>query len=84
MMTHARQFTVFARDWCSLCDEMVAALQPWRREHGFELDIVFIDGGQALEQRYGTRVPVLTEGDTEICQYVLDADALRAHLAGVS
>ena len=80
MDASGRLLTLYAREWCSLCDDMYAALTPWRREHGFEVDIEFIDGDEALEARYGTRVPVLAEGDTEICQYFLDPEALRRHL----
>lgn len=75
-----RQLTLFAREWCSLCDDMYAALAPWRKERGLDVDIVFIDGDADLEARYGTRVPVLAEGEVEICQYFLDAEALRRHL----
>ncbi|MCA8967398.1 MAG: glutaredoxin family protein [Planctomycetes bacterium] len=81
MTSEPRLLTVFARDWCTLCDDMIAALAPWRREHGIELDIVFIDDDPELETRYGTLVPVLTEGDVEICHHFLDAEALRTHLA---
>ncbi len=81
MSTGQRNLTVYAREWCCLCDTMYAALAPLGDELGFEVDMVFIDGDDVLEARYGTRVPVLSEAETEICHYVLDTDALRAYLA---
>ncbi|RKZ37591.1 MAG: glutaredoxin family protein [Gammaproteobacteria bacterium] len=56
---------------------MQAALEPWQERLGFRLEIVDIHDDDALEQRFGEHVPVLMEGDDEICHYVLDAQALR-------
>lgn len=81
MTADTRLLTVYAREWCSLCDDMYAALAARRGELGIEIDMLFIDGDEALEARYGTRVPVLEEAGKEICHYFLDLDALRAHLA---
>ena len=81
MTTGTRVLTVYAREWCSLCDDMYAALVALRPELAVEIDMVFIDGDETLEALYGAKVPVLKEADTEICHYFLDRDALRAHLA---
>lgn len=81
MDRRSRQLTLYAREWCHLCDDMYAALVALQDELGIDVDMVFIDGDEGLEARYGSRVPVLADADVEICHYFLDADALRAHLA---
>jgi hypothetical protein len=51
-------------------------LQSLQAERPFALEVVDIDSDPALEAQYGTRVPVLLSGETEICQYFLDKQAL--------
>lgn len=69
---------LYQRDDCHLCDlalaEMAAARAP-----GFES--VFIDGDEALEAAYGTRVPVLRDatGAREL-EWPFDAATLRCWL----
>ena len=43
-------------------------------------DLIDVDTAPALQQRYGTLVPVLAAGDTIICHYELDRVALARHL----
>jgi hypothetical protein len=74
------QLTLYARSYCHLCDEMLAALGPLRDEFGFTVDVVNMDGDAALEQRFGALVPVLMHADTELCHYHLDAAKVRAYL----
>ena len=50
--------TLFQRDDCHLCDLALAVLAQARAP---EFESVFIDGSQALEERYGIRVPVLRD-----------------------
>ena len=40
-----------------------------------------VDPAEALEARYGSRVPVLAHGDIELCHYFLDRSAVTAYLA---
>ena len=49
---------LFQRDDCHLCDLALAELAAARVP---EFASVFIDGDEALEPRYGQRVPVLRE-----------------------
>lgn len=56
---------------------MHRALSPLCERFGVGLEIVEIDDDPALLARYGERVPVLAYGEREICQYVLDEDALH-------
>jgi len=54
----APPLTLFQRDDCHLCDLALAVLAQARAP---EFESVFIDGSQALEERYGIRVPVLRD-----------------------
>ena len=64
---------------------MLMALETLKSSNPFELDITDIDGDEALESRYGTRVPVLVgerkAEQTEICYYFLDEEALQAYFS---
>jgi hypothetical protein len=53
------RFVLFQRDDCHLCDLAMEVLAEARLP---EFDSVFIDDEQALEARYGARVPVLRDG----------------------
>lgn len=74
-------FTLFGRRGCHLCDDMRAALAEWRAEYPFSLQEVDVDADPVLAQRYGRLIPVLTEGDREICHYFLDPTALELSLS---
>lgn len=52
--------TLYQRDDCHLCD---LALDVLAQARAPEFDSVFIDEDEALEQRYGARVPVLRDED---------------------
>lgn len=49
---------LYQRDDCHLCDLALAVLAQARAP---EFDSVFVDGDDALEARYGVRVPVLRD-----------------------
>lgn len=49
---------LYQRDHCHLCD---LALEVLAQARAPEFESVFIDGDDALEQRYGLRVPVLRD-----------------------
>lgn len=69
---------LYQRDDCHLCDLALEVLAGARAP---EFDSVFIDGDDALEARYGERVPVLREADRdEELDWPFDVDALRRWL----
>ncbi|ULJ62321.1 glutaredoxin family protein [Wielerella bovis] len=76
--------TLMFREYCSLCHQMRDALQPLQAELGFGVAIVAIDDFPDLEEKYNELVPVLLHGDTEICHYFLDEQALRDYLQAAS
>jgi thioredoxin reductase (NADPH) len=77
------KLTLYFREYCSLCHQMLAELQPWQARHGFELLVVDVDADPVLEARFNELVPVLMEGEQEICHWHLDIPALAAHLGEI-
>ena len=73
-------FSIYTRSECHLCEEMLDGLKSWQNRFNFELQIVDIDQDLSLTDRFAARIPVLAVGDTEICQYHLDENALLAFL----
>jgi hypothetical protein len=72
------RLTLYQRDDCHLCDLALGLLAEVRAP---EFESVFIDGDDALEERYGLRVPVLRDEDRDIeLEWPFDADGLREFL----
>jgi thioredoxin reductase (NADPH) len=75
------RLTLYARRYCHLCDDMQVALAELAADFRFTVEIVDVDTSEALESRFGERVPVLAHGDIELCHYILDRAAVTAYLA---
>lgn len=70
---------LYQRDHCHLCD---LALEELAQARVPEFESVFIDGDDALEARYGLRVPVLRDDARDIeLDWPFDAEKLRGFLA---
>lgn len=80
-MADRPRLTLYSREYCHLCHDMLAALAPLRREFGFELEVIDIDADSDLERRFNELVPVLMDGSVELSRWRLDDAALRAYLA---
>lgn len=66
--------TLYQRDDCHLCD---LALDVLARARAPEFDSVFIDDDDALEARYGARVPVLRDDAAGVeLDWPFDAEAV--------
>jgi methylated-DNA-protein-cysteine methyltransferase-like protein len=76
----ARTLTVYLRQYCHLCDQMLQALAPWCEAQEINLERVDVDRDPVLSAQFGDRVPVLAEGERAICEFFLDESALAAHL----
>ena len=74
---------LISRSYCHLCHNMEAVVRPLAAAFDVALELVDVDASEQLEALYGERVPVLRHGDRELCHYFVDADALRAYLAGL-
>ena len=68
------EFTLFQRDDCHLCDLALAVLAEARFP---DFTPVWIDDDDALEARYGARVPVLQRGDGAELEWPFDVAAVR-------
>ena len=72
------ELTLYQRDTCHLCDLALAVLADARVP---DFDSVFIDDDDALEARYGLRVPVLRDNARGIeLDWPFDAETLRDFL----
>lgn len=78
MQQHA--LTVYVREHCHLCAEMARALVPLIRRFDLDLTYVDVDEDPVLCARFGDKVPVLADGEREICQFFLNEQALVEHL----
>ena len=74
------KLTLMFREYCSLCHKMRDALAPYQQQYGFALEVLDVDEDAALEEKYHELVPVLLDGDTEICHWFLDEEKLKAYL----
>lgn len=69
---------LYQRDDCPLCDQALAVLAE---AHAPEFESVWIDDSHELEQRYGTRVPVLRDArDARELGWPFDAAAVRTFM----
>ncbi len=60
---------------------MLAALKQLQGRYAFDVEVVDVDRYPRLEERWGDKVPVLLDGEREICHYYLDFEAVDARLA---
>jgi len=72
------RLTLYQRDDCHLCDLALGLLAELRVP---DFESVFIDGDDALEQRYGMRVPVLRDEERGVeLGWPFDAEKLKRFL----
>ncbi len=72
---------MYYRHDCHLCEDMLQHLGELQKSEPFQVETVDIDGNSELQNRYGTLVPVLEGGGSELCHYYLDEVALRGYLS---
>jgi len=76
-----RKLTVLSREYCHLCDDLIAGLRHLQARHDFTFEVVDVDRHPELEEKWGDKVPVLLDGERELCHYYLDLDVVDARLA---
>lgn len=82
-----KQFTVYSRPDCHLCDELCGRLNQLQQEFAFEYQIVNVDSDIEYKKRYGLLIPVLTlkkTGESQeqvLCHYQLDEAVLMQYLS---
>lgn len=77
---------LYSRSYCHLCDDMQTALQAYRDENLFDLQVVDVDAEPALVALYDEMVPVLMARTPDgamrrLCHYFLDHAALLLYFA---
>ena len=75
------KLTVLSREYCHLCEELITGLKQFQARYDFDIEVVDVDRNPQLEERWGDKVPVLLDGELEVCHYYLDHDAVDARLA---
>lgn len=70
--------TLFTKAECGLCREGEEMLLRLRKLIPFELELVDIEGDQALNERYWDRVPVVAVDGREVAAAPLDEGRLQA------
>ena len=76
------RYVLYSRRDCRLCEEMLAALRAQMGE-GFPVKIVDVDSDPGLKARYGERVPILMDGDTELLRHHYDSAKFAAYVAKI-
>lgn len=75
------RLTLVSRQYCHLCEEMLATLRQLQGRYDFEVVVLDVDRDPLLEEKWGDKVPVLLDGERELCHYYLDLDVVDARLA---
>jgi len=78
-------FTLYARGYCHLCDDMLAALRALETPaQPFAISVLDVDADPALVARFDELVPVLYGAldQPKLCHYFLDRAAVLAYLEG--
>lgn len=67
---------VYVRQGCHLCEDLLMQLQQLQLEYTFGFSVVDVDSDPLLAERYGLLVPVVMQGDVQVCHYFLDQVAV--------
>jgi hypothetical protein len=70
---------LYSRPECHLCELLAEELEPLTRGRA-QVRRVDVSRDPELERRYGTRIPILVGGDTELTGYPLEGDRVRRFL----
>lgn len=73
----ASTLTLYTRAGCPLCEDMAEQVTALIAGTGHRLAAVDVDRDPALRVRFGWDVPLLFDGETEICRHELDLPALQ-------
>jgi hypothetical protein len=73
-----RVLTLYGRRGCHLCDEMAEAVKHSLVGRNVVLQQVDVDSDIALKARLDREVPLLFDGEQEICRHELNRVALEA------
>ena len=74
------RLTLITRSGCSLCEAMELELARLAGRYNLLIEPVDVDSDPALVERYNDLVPLLLDGEQELCRYFLDEEQLRSRL----
>lgn len=72
--------TLYTRKGCQLCEELADEVHVLIAESEHSVEPVDVDADPSLKEKYGWDVPLLFDGDTEICRHQLDRPVFREWL----
>jgi glutaredoxin len=72
--------TLLTKRDCGLCDKAERILLNYQRSMGFALEIIDIEGEEAVFRNYWHRVPVVLADGKEVAEAPIDAAQLKAAL----
>ena len=70
------RLSIYTREGCGLCEEMIADAQAQAGSHGLTIEILDVDADERARARYGLKVPVLLVDGEPVCSGRLDAELL--------
>lgn len=74
---------LYTRAGCVLCEDMASHVAELIEKTSHTLQLVDVDQDATLKARYGWDVPVLFDGETELCRHQLNLplfqEWLRVH-----
>jgi glutaredoxin len=79
--TRSPRVVFYRADGCHLCERAAEQLAELRRELGFEVEEVWIDGSAELEARYRELIPVVEINGERVCTYYVQPEPFRRKLA---
>lgn len=68
---------IYSRPGCHLCEEAKDVIEQVRKRYGFDLQLINIEDDAALEQAYGTEIPVVFINGNKAFKYRVDAAELE-------
>lgn len=78
----SKTLTLYTRAGCPLCEDMAAEVCSLMNGTGHSLALVDVDADPSLKARYGWEVPLLFDGDTELCRHELKLPVIQEWLRG--
>lgn len=75
------ELTLFSREGCHLCEDMLFALQNLSDQHRFSVKVVDIDEGKILREELNAAIPLLLLNGKVVSQYHLNYDVLQKALS---
>ena len=72
------RLTLYTRKGCHLCDVARMQLRALQQTLPFHIDVVDIEGDEALERKYMLEIPVIEVAGEVVAQGQIDLGAVRA------